>query len=399
MIRSTTTLTVLLLTLGCQSAPQADHAPHGHHGHHGDHGHSHGASHGDHGHSHGDHSHALTTTSETRLGARQAPEVSADRLQAQVEEALEAHDFLRSIELLKALRTARPHDVQARLLLSDALVELGQIDAAEEELQTVLDLKPCAAVYLRAGYVLHLRGDTQAGVEVLDLAVECAGTAKTRAWALAERGDLLQHQGQIAGAGASYTQAALLDPKLGRARVGQAQIAASMGDLPRAVELLRAAASTPEHLSDLAAWEIAIGQLPEAVATLERARAMAQADAFHWGRQAAVALADHGWGKAWGVKLARQELQRRGNVHGWDALSWALLGAGHVQQAYRASRRALALGTEEPRLLFHAGMAASRAGHPHQATRLLGRALQLNPRFHVRFAVVARTELARLAAR
>jgi hypothetical protein len=47
-------------------------------------------------------------------------------------------------------------------------------------------------------------------------------------------------------------------------------------------------------------------------------------------------------------------------------------------------------------MLFHAGMAAACAGDTASARERLSRALKLNPAFSVRWAPVARRELARL---
>jgi len=311
---------------------------------------------------------------------------------------MEAHDFQRSLQLLAELRRAEPNDLWARLMLSDALVESGRLEAAERELQVVLDRKPCAAAYLRAGYLLHLRGETEAGVEVLELALEASGTTQVKAWAHAELGDLLWAKGEVEEAGAHYQAARGLDPSLGRATVGAARVLAAQGQLSAAAELLTPVASTPEHLSELAFWESALGREERRGELLRRARRMSKEDAYHWGRQSAVALADHGAGSEWGLRLARQELERRANHQGWDALAWALLGAGQPREAYRACRRALAFGTQEPLLHYHAAVIAEANARPDEASDHYSRALALNDRFHYAFAKRARGRLATLQA-
>lgn len=382
----------ILLTAGCQSAG------HGHgHAHHdakklrtgAGHGHSHGP---------GSHSHAAPKPARSRVAAMPvlAPP-TGEVLQKRVEVAMEAHDFRRSLSLLRQLRRSDPGNLWARMMLCDALLESGRLDEAEAELQAVLDLKPCAAAYLRAGYLLHLRGETQTGIQVLELAVEAAATKTTEAWAHAELGDLLWHRGAVATAGRHYQVAARLDPTLARARVGQARVLAANEDLEGALVILRKAAFTPEHLSELAYLESALGHSVLAENALRRACLMSVVDSFHWGRQTASALADHGRGSAWGVELAEAELARRASPHGWDAYAWALHAAGKQEQAYRASKRALAEGTQEPLLLYHAAVIAEAAGHPKEARLAYERALALNPTFHIRFAARARAALQTLA--
>ena len=386
MTRTTNTIALTVLALGLWGC-------HGHgHDHPHEQGHAHPHQQG-HAHGPGTHTHAQPEASAERVAGLEGAKGS---LRERVEAAMEAHDFQRSLELLAELRRAEPNDLWARLMLSDALVESGRLEAAERELQVVLDRKPCAAAYLRAGYLLHLRGETAAGVEVLELALEASGTPKVRAWAHAELGDLLWITGKVKDAGAHYRAARKLDPALGRASVGAARVLAARGELAKAVELLTSTASTPEHLSELAFWEGALGHESKRREHLRRARSMSKHDAFHWGRQSAVALADHGAGSEWGLRLARQELKRRANHQGWDALAWALLGADRPREAYRASRRALEFGTQEPLLHYHAAVIAEANSRDDEASEHYSQALALNDRFHHAFAKRARARLAAL---
>jgi Flp pilus assembly protein TadD len=96
------------------------------------------------------------------------------------------------------------------------------------------------------------------------------------------------------------------------------------------------------------------------------------------------------------VKLARAEIAVRRDIYGWDALSWALLEAGRVADARAASDKALALGTPDPRLLYHAGMIAAAQHQPDRAAALLRRTLAISPRFDPVQAPRARAALAAL---
>lgn len=58
--------------------------------------------------------------------------------------------------------------------------------------------------------------------------------------------------------------------------------------------------------------------------------------------------------------------------------------------------RALALGTQEATLLFHAGMIEAEVGEPDQARDLLESALDLNPGFDLSDVALARATLADL---
>lgn len=389
---------LLVLAIGCAALHEQHEHEHGHeHGHE----HAHGA---EHGHGHDGHTHGPRETSSAParvdLGRIRNDSRSAARtLRAPIERAMHDHDFPRVVRLVRAYRAKRPTDLWANLIASDALVELGRLAEAERELQGVLDVKPSGASYLRAGYLLHLSGDTPGGLEVLALALEAGeGNEPVRVFAHIERGDLLWFTGKLAGAEASYAAALRLDRRAGRARVGLARVAAARGELHRAAQQLKPAANTPALLGELATIYRALDQGAAARRALAKARRMTDRDPEHWARSYAVCLADlHMLGSRVetrrAVRLARRELKRRGGAHGWDALGWALLADGQPTAALAAAERALAAGIEEPLLLFHAGMAAARAGQASKAKTWLSRALQLNPNFHLRFPGVARKTL------
>jgi tetratricopeptide (TPR) repeat protein len=96
------------------------------------------------------------------------------------------------------------------------------------------------------------------------------------------------------------------------------------------------------------------------------------------------------------VEMARAEYAVRQDVYGADALAWALFKAGQIDEAAALSERALALGTRDALLLYHAGMIAARQGDHERARRLLNEALAINPGFDPLQATVARQTLAGL---
>jgi len=96
------------------------------------------------------------------------------------------------------------------------------------------------------------------------------------------------------------------------------------------------------------------------------------------------------------VALARRARAARPGVLGDQVLGWVLTRAGRCAEADRFATRSLRLGTRDALMLFHAGMAAACAGRPDVARARLSAALDLNPAFSVRWAPVARRELARL---
>jgi Flp pilus assembly protein TadD len=78
------------------------------------------------------------------------------------------------------------------------------------------------------------------------------------------------------------------------------------------------------------------------------------------------------------VRLARAELNSRNDVFTHDALAWSLAAAGKLAQAHGEMQRALAEGTEDARLFFHAGIIASQAGQSPDAERWFRKASELS---------------------
>ena len=76
---------------------------------------------------------------------------------------------------------------------------------------------------------------------------------------------------------------------------------------------------------------------------------------------------------------ARAELETRRDIYGWDLLAWALYRSGRAAEAVPASERALALGTRDAMLWYHAGMIRLAAGDSAGGRSALRTALRINP--------------------
>jgi tetratricopeptide (TPR) repeat protein len=78
------------------------------------------------------------------------------------------------------------------------------------------------------------------------------------------------------------------------------------------------------------------------------------------------------------LRLARAEFDSRSDVFTHDALAWSLAAAGKLTEAHSEMQQALAEGTQDARLLFHAGIIASQTGHAVEADRWLRKASELS---------------------
>jgi predicted Zn-dependent protease len=90
---------------------------------------------------------------------------------------------------------------------------------------------------------------------------------------------------------------------------------------------------------------------------------------------------------------AEAELATRRDVYGYDVVAWARFKEGRVDEARQAMAGALAQGTQDALLLYHAGMIERAAGNLSAARAYLRRALAVSPYFDVAGPTVARATL------
>ena len=98
------------------------------------------------------------------------------------------------------------------------------------------------------------------------------------------------------------------------------------------------------------------------------------------------------------VDLAKKELEVRHDIYTWDILAWVLFKNGNDAEAAEVAEKALALGTHDALLDFHAAMLEQQLGRTERAQTLFKSALELNPEFHLVYAAEARERLRQLAA-
>ena len=110
-------------------------------------------------------------------------------------------------------------------------------------------------------------------------------------------------------------------------------------------------------------------------------------------RELALFYADHKIRLDESRALAEEELASRKDVYTWDVFAWTSFQNGKTAEAAEAIGHALAQGTEEPLFLFHAGMIFDQLGESTRARQYFGRALELNPNFHIVYADLARQML------
>lgn len=78
-------------------------------------------------------------------------------------------------------------------------------------------------------------------------------------------------------------------------------------------------------------------------------------------------------------RFAEIERAARNDIHTLDATAWAFSAAGDHKTARAEIEQALAVGTRDAVMLYHAGVIASRLDDLPAAQRFLAQSLEVNP--------------------
>ncbi|HXG25795.1 MAG TPA: tetratricopeptide repeat protein [Candidatus Binatia bacterium] len=307
---------------------------------------------------------------------------------------LATHEFRRALAEAESLdRTVR--DEPAILaIVGDARLELGDIPGAAAAYERIAELQAAnpdgasAAAPLTARFarLAFLRGDSAGAVADARRAYEAAATAglagPARSWYAYLAGVMSISSGDPEAAAAWFDKALEAWPQSHLALAGRARAAAALGDVDAAIAGYRAAiavAPQPEALAALGDLLALQGDATGAAEQYATVRAIAELQGAGGGlvynRQLVLFEVDHGGDVAGALALAEAELRDRKDVYGYDAFAWALLANGQAAEADAAMASALALGTRDARLLFHAGEIALAVGDEARARSLLEEAL------------------------
>jgi tetratricopeptide (TPR) repeat protein len=306
---------------------------------------------------------------------------------------LNQHRFEEARGLAQTMVDARPDDATAHGLLSDALLELGHFDDAVRAAQRMVDLKPNLPSYSRAAYLRWLAGDIPGAKRAVRLAIDSGSDRRDpepRAWVLVQAALVFCHEGDYRGADAGFDRALEQVADFAPALVGKARVAMARGDGPRAADLLARAyemsplIETAWLLGDARTMAGDVAGAQDAYTRVERIGKRSDP------RSLALFWATRSHHNAEALALAAAERTVRDDVYTEDVYAWALYRNGRIAEARAASDRALALGTRDARLLYHAGAIRIAAGERQSGLQLVHQALTLDSAFDVIGAAEAR---------
>lgn len=254
-------------------------------------------------------------------------------------------------------------------LLGDVLMEQGRLDEAARVYQQMVDRRPDLEAYARIAHLRWLKGDLQGATEVMRLAVSAASprAPEPAAWVNTRLAFLLFQAGKLVEAEQRCEVALDFQAHYAPALLLRGRLLLSEGKLDAAVQSLQEAAQfnpLPEYQWTLTDALRAAGR--EAQARQVETQLLQGGEAND-PRTFCIYLATRGESLSTALTLARNELNTRADVFTHDALAWALSANGQHLQALKEMEQALAQGTQDARLFFHAALITAKAGQPERA--------------------------------
>jgi tetratricopeptide (TPR) repeat protein len=299
--------------------------------------------------------------------------------------ALATHDFGRALSEAASLDRTAPNQPAILAIMGDAQLELGDVDGAEARYREIQNLAPGAAVQARLARVAFIRGDAAGAVSESEVAYAAAETEGQTGPSLSWYAYLAGFQNLAAGkpeAAASWFDKAIAAwPGSHLALAGRARADAALGNVDAAIAGYRAAiAISPQPdsltlLGDLLAASGDTRGAAEQYATVHVIARLQGSAGLIYNRQLALFEVNHAENLAEALALAQHELENRKDVYGYDTYAWALLANGRAADANAAMAGALALGTRDATMLYHAGAIALAVGDEARARELLTEAL------------------------
>jgi len=337
-------------------------------------------------------------------------------LESQHEEAATAYGQLGAIQFAehrfseaassteRALKLA--NDPAAMALAGDAQLEMGEYAKAESffaKLSAPNDGRPHKGrEYLtttRQASLTWIHGDVERSISLMKracaLAEEVHLPAENMAWTHFMLGEQLFQSGNLSAAEKEMSAALLAFPAYHRALAGMGQVRAGQHRFTEAADFYKRAIAViplPTYagaLGDIYRREKKEAQAEKQYALVEYIGQLGALNKQVYNRELALFFADHDRHLAEALALAQKELELRHDVYTWDALAWALLKNNRAQEAQEAMQKALATGTRDPLLFFHAAAIERKLGQPGAAD-FAQKALAVNPEFHVLYADQAR---------
>lgn len=316
------------------------------------------------------------------------------------------HDFTQALDLAEDVYKSNPKNTSALVIMGDAYLSLGNYQQAEAIYQELEQTDASPPVLARLAHLEELKGNPKEALHLLRLAagdaLRTGGTRESVAWYLLRVGDIYFNMGEIKDSGAYYEASLRVFENYHLALAGLGKVRAAQGKYDEAIDYYQRAINIvpqPDFLAALGDIYVVSNQPGEAqlqYKTVEYIGKLAELNQQIYNRQLANFYSGHDLHVKEALRLALAELESRKDIYGYDAAAWAYYRNGKFTEAQSLMDQAMALGTRDAQLYYHAGMIALKLKNEAQARNYLEGALTINPHFSVLYAGEAHRTLQEL---
>jgi tetratricopeptide (TPR) repeat protein len=313
------------------------------------------------------------------------------------------HDFNQALDLAERVYESNPKTTSAQVIIGDAYLSLGNYQQAETIYEELGKTDATPPVLARLAQLEELKGNPKEALHLLRQAagdaLRSGGTRETVAWYLLRVADIYFNMGEINDSGAYYEASLRVFENYHLALAGLGKVRAAQGKYDEAIDYYQRAINIvpqPDFVAALGDIYMLTDQPDKAqlqYKTVEYIGKLAELNKQIYNRQLANFYSNHDLHVKEALNLALAELESRKDVYGYDAAAWAYYRNGKSEAAQSLMDQAVALGTRDAQLYYHAGMIALQLGHKAQARDYLEQALSINPHFSILYADKARTTL------
>ncbi len=335
----------------------------------------------------GDYQDVLRSEAAARksLGNRGAHNTRAR--QALAASLLSEHRFGDALGIAQELSERDASSAAFRASVGEIQMELGHYDDARASFASVAGNTSDLSVAPRLARWMELEGHPDSAYRLMNASLLAVidrrdVPAEQKAWFWLRIGDLQLRRGMMDEAANDYQRGLAAHPDDYRLLTAIAKLEGARHRWQKAIDYGERAVAVSFDPATLGVMSDAYAALGDSAKASEYAHAMEiavskQATAYH--REWSLFLLNHGLRVADVLAKTREELKTRQDIYGYDALAWALHASGRDAEAHEAMRHALALGTQDAMLFYHAAAIDRALGEHDVASAELERARTLNP--------------------
>jgi tetratricopeptide (TPR) repeat protein len=335
----------------------------------------------------GDPSDALRAEAAARRSVRNRNSRNDAAAQVLSASLLAQHRFHEALAIARTLRDQNPDLPSLRAAVGEIQMELGQYDSARVTFDSLGGSARDLSVAPRLARWAEIEGRTGEARSLMRTALKTALATphlprEQVAWFWLRNGDLDLRSGKYAQSDSEYRAGLAAHPGDYRLLAATARLAAARHDWRDAIAAGEQAIATSLDPATLGVLSDAYAAIGDSAKSGEYARALdvavlKQPGAYH--RAWSLFLLDHHRHVAGVYRKVLVELRTRRDVYGYDLLAWALHAQGRDVEAKAAMTRALAQGTRDAQLFYHAAVIERSLGDESAASELFARARSLQP--------------------